>query len=219
MKLAAVLFDLDGTLADTAPDLGGALNRLRVKEGLGPLPLQQLRAHASAGARGLISEGFGISKEHPRYADLQERFLALYEQHICEETCLFPGMADVLDQLEQRRIKWGIVTNKHARFTTPLMEALGLARRAACIISGDTAAKAKPDPAPLLMACSQAGVVPGNAIYVGDDERDVQAGLAAGMGTVIAAWGYCFGAPIATWGGDVIIHEPKEVIGLLERAW
>lgn len=215
----AVLFDLDGTLADTAPDLGGALNRLRVEEGLPVLPLQQLRPHASAGARGLIGEGFGMTKDDLRYTDLQARFLALYEQHICDETRLFPGMEDVLDQLEQRCIKWGVVTNKHARFTTPLMDALGLARRAACVISGDTAARSKPDPAPLLMACSQAGIDPGNAIYVGDDERDVQAGRAARMRTVIAAWGYCFGAPIETWGGDVIIHQPAEVIRLLDRAW
>ena len=123
-KPAAIFFDLDGTLADTAPDLGGALNRLRMEEDFTPLSLQQLRPHASAGARGLIGEGFGMTKDHPEFSDLQTRFLALYEQHICDETRLFPGMEDVLDQLEQRCIKWGVVTNKHARFTTPLMEAL-----------------------------------------------------------------------------------------------
>jgi 2-phosphoglycolate phosphatase len=215
--IQAVLFDLDGTLADTAPDLGGALNRLREEAGMQPLPLDGLRPHASNGARGLIGAGFGIDPKHERFPDLLKRFLALYENQVCTDTRLFPGVAELLVDLEQRSIPWGVVTNKIARFTQPVMAGLDLVQRAACIVSGDTAARPKPDPAPLLMACSMAGVEPDNALYLGDDLRDVQAGRAAGMLTVIAAWGYLAGSPSGEWGADVVIDHPSELIGLLDR--
>jgi N-acetyl-D-muramate 6-phosphate phosphatase len=219
MVIAAVLFDLDGTLADTAPDLGGALNRLREQNGLSPLALDLLRPYASAGARGLLGIGFGLTPEQVLYPEMQKRFLALYESQICADSRLFPGVAELLDDLEQRDIPWGIVTNKIERFTRPLLECLGLHMRAACVISGDSAAKPKPDPAPLLMACKHASVRPASSIYVGDDERDVQAGRAAGMRTVVVSWGYLGGTPVAGWGADIIIDHPVDVLGLLDRAW
>ena len=217
MNVASVLFDLDGTLADTAPDLGGALNRLREESGLPPLALDLLRPHASAGARGLIGAGFGFGPEHKGYPELQKRFLAIYESQLCADTRLFPGVAELLAALDQRAIPWGIVTNKIARYTIPVVAGLALSHRAACVVSGDSTARPKPDPAPLLMACKLVGVLPGQSIYVGDDERDVQAGRAAGMRTVVAAWGYLGGTPIATWGGDFIIDRPSALLGLLER--
>lgn len=216
--IKAVLFDLDGTLADTAPDLGGALNRLREEAGMPPLPLDSLRPHASNGARGLIGAGFGIDPKHERFPDLLKRFLALYENQVCTDTRLFPGVAELLVGLEHRAIPWGVVTNKIERFTQPLMAGLDLVQRAACIVSGDSAARPKPDPAPLLMACAKAGVEPGKALYLGDDLRDVQAGRAAGMLTVIAAWGYLAGSPISEWGADIVIDHPSQLIEILDRA-
>lgn len=218
MVIEAVLFDLDGTLADTAPDLGGALNQLREEAGLPPLLLDILRPQASTGARGLLGIGFGLTPDQPPYPDLQKRFLALYESRICTDTRLFPGVAELLAKLDRREIRWGIVTNKIERFTRPLLECLGLYQRAACIVSGDSTAKPKPDPAPLLMACEIAKVQPLNTMYVGDDERDVQAGRAAGTRTAIAAWGYLGGAPIKEWGADAIIDRPADVLGLLDGA-
>ncbi|CAG4883226.1 Phosphoglycolate phosphatase [Georgfuchsia toluolica] len=216
MAIEAILFDLDGTLADSAPDLGAALNRLREEAGLPPFPLDILRPYASAGARGLIGAGFGLAPDHALYPDLQRRFLAHYASRICVDTRLFPGVVELLAELDRRGIRWGVVTNKIERYTRPLLKCLGLHDRAACIVSGDSAAKPKPDPAPLLMACEIARVRPRNVMYVGDDERDVQAGRAAGMHTVIAAWGYLNGVPIKEWGADTIIDHPADVLVLID---
>lgn len=214
--IEAVLFDLDGTLADTAPDLGGALNRLLEEQGLAPLPMPQMRPHVSGGTRALIRLGFQLSPEDTDYAALAQRFLAHYQAGLCVGTALFPGMAALLDALEARAVKWGVVTNKPQRFTLPLLECLGLKDRAACIVSGDSAARPKPDPAPLLLACTAAGVAPGKAIYVGDDLRDIVAGRAAGMRTVTAAYGYLGVAePFESWQADAVIREPAEILGLL----
>lgn len=214
--IATVLFDLDGTLADTAPDLGGALNRLLVEENLAPLPLQQLRPHVSGGARGLIQIGFRLSPGDAAYAALVHRFLEHYQSDLCTGTTLFPGMEELLDSLEERGIKWGVVTNKPQRFTLPLFEKLGLRHRAACIVSGDSAPRPKPHPASLLLACAATQVAPEQAIYVGDDLRDIVAGRAAGMRTVTAAYGYLGVAePFESWGADAIIREPSEILGLL----
>jgi phosphoglycolate phosphatase len=219
VPVEAVLFDLDGTLADTAPDLGGALNRLLHEEGSSPLPLDQLRPLASAGGRGLIGAGFGVTADDARYPDLLRRFLDHYERDICIHTRLFPGVPELLDELDRRSMPWGIVTNKAHRFTRPLLVRLKLNQRAACVVSGDTASKAKPDPAPLLMACDLAKVTATNVIYVGDDLRDVVAGRAASMRTVVASWGYLSGSPIAEWGADKIIDSPDEVTGLISANW
>ena len=184
----AVFFDLDGTLADTAPDLGGALNQLLMEQGRVALPQALLRPHVSAGTRGLLRIGFGVDPRDASYPLLQQRFLDIYESMLCQATTLFPGISTVLDALDANDIAWGVVTNKPERFTLPLMEELGLATRAAAIVGGDTTTRAKPDPLPLLHACTIAGVSAQSSAYVGDDLRDIQAGRAAGMRTLAAAW-------------------------------
>ena len=213
-----VLFDLDGTLADTAPDLAGAVNRMLTSRGRTPLPLSTLRPVASHGARGLIGRAFGIAPTDPGYEDVRQEFFREYESALCRDTRLFPAMPQTLAALEHADIRWGIVTNKIARFTDPLVHALGLAERAACIVSGDTTAHAKPHPAPLLHAAQAAGLDIAVSIYVGDDLRDVQAGRAAGMRTVAAAYGYLGdGAPVEHWGADHVIHRPDELLPLVKR--
>jgi len=215
----AVLFDLDGTLADTAPDLGSALNRLRGEEGLVDVAFERLRQVASNGVRGLLEIGFDLTPEHDRYARLAQRFLDLYMTGLCVDTVLFDGVADLLGDLEARGIPWGIVTNKQQRFTLPLVADLGLARRAACIVSGDTAARAKPHPDPLLLASKLLDVRPERCMYVGDDIRDIQAGRAAGMTTVAAAYGYLgCSQPISAWGADALVDSPRELLRIVDRA-
>ncbi|MCP4637734.1 MAG: HAD-IA family hydrolase [Methyloversatilis sp.] len=215
-RIRGVLFDLDGTLADTAPDLGGALNRLRVEQGLSELPAETLRPHTSAGARGLIGAGFGITPDDPRYAALAERFLTLYESALCVDTRLFDGMGEVLTRLEQAGIPWGVVTNKAARFTVPLMRELGLHERASSIVSGDSVPVPKPDPAGLRLAASEMDVDVASCLYVGDDERDILAARAASMPSVTAAFGYLGCARHhSEWGADHTIHHPLELLTLL----
>ena len=214
----AVLFDLDGTLADTAPDLALALNRLRAEEGMDELPADAVRAVASAGARGMLGVGFGITPEEWRFAELRDRFLEHYAATVCVHTRLFDGMAELLQELEDRSTRWGIVTNKAARFTLPLVAALGLDRRVACVVSGDTTARMKPAPDPLLFAASVIGLAPGECLYVGDDLRDVQAAHAAGMGVLAASYGYLSGGDPHTWGADGIIDHPLQVLNFLDES-
>lgn len=214
--IEAVLFDLDGTLADTAADLGAVLNRLRSEAGQAPLPSETIRPHVSKGVRGLLRIGFAIEQEDDRYAELHRRFLACYGDSLCVATTLFEGIAELLERLDAESIKWGVVTNKTSRYTLPLMEALGLAQRAACIVSGDSSPRPKPAPDPLLLASTLAGADASRCLYVGDDLRDMQAARAAGMGAVAAAWGYLGdGLPLEEWGADTIIRSPAEVFGLL----
>jgi phosphoglycolate phosphatase len=213
----AVLFDLDGTLADTAPDLGGALNRLRIEQGLDVLPMEVLRPVASNGVRGLLGVGFGIAPDHPQYAGLAERFLELYAGALCVHTTLFAGIGELLDGLDARGIRWGIVTNKQARYTLPLVERLGLSPRAGCVVSGDSTPWPKPHPHPLLLGSSLLGVDTARCAYVGDDLRDIQAGRAAGMATVAAGYGYLGSKePIASWEADHLIDAPIELLRLLD---
>jgi N-acetyl-D-muramate 6-phosphate phosphatase len=186
----AVLFDLDGTLADTAGDLAGAVNRVRGDRGLPPISVDQVRPFASAGARGMLGAGMGISPDHPEYSGLRDAFLAHYAAGLADTTRLFAGVETLLAGLDARSIKWGIVTNKAERFTRPVTTALGLAPRAGVIVSGDTTPHAKPHPAPLLHAAAALGVAAAHCVYVGDDLRDVQAGNAAGMSTIVATYGY-----------------------------
>ena len=211
----AVLFDLDGTLADTAPDLGGALNRLRVERGLAPISLDITRPHTSSGARGMIGAGLGIGPDHPEYDQLRARFLDLYAQNICVDTLLFPGMTELLAALEQRKLRWGIVTNKATRFTQPLIAALGLAARASCVVCGDTTPHSKPHPAPLLHASREIGLPPSACLYVGDDLRDVQAARAAGMPVVAVSFGYLGESDPHTWQADSVIEDPLELLEYL----
>ncbi len=213
----AILFDLDGTLADTAPDLAAAMNRVRTDRGLVPTPYEILRPVASAGARGLIGASFGIKPEDDDYEALRVAFLENYEAAIAVKTRLFDGIESLLTGLVERRLSWGIVTNKAARFTDLLVPQIGL-HHAGCVISGDTTPHSKPHPAPLLEAAHRLGLTPEVCWYVGDDLRDIQAGRAAGMSTVAAAWGYCGHAEPTTWEADAVTTTPLELLNLICQA-
>jgi len=211
-----VLFDLDGTLADTAPDLGFALNQQRLARGMSELPIEAVRSQASSGARGLLKIGFGIEPGQSGYEAMRDEFLEIYEENLARSSRLFPGVSALLEQIERRGLRWGIVTNKAERFTFPLLRALSLIERAACVICGDTTPNPKPHPAPLLAAAKKLGVPPGQCIYVGDDERDVQAGHAAGMPVVVARYGYLGnGRPPEQWGADGFVDSPADLLGVL----
>jgi len=214
--IRTVLFDLDGTLADTAPDLAFALNTLLREHGKASLPYDSIRPVASHGAAGLIELGFGIARDTSRFTPLRERFIAIYRAHLTRETRLFPGMPVLLDQLAARGINWGIVTNKPAFLTDPLIEQLGLQEDAVCVVSGDTTANRKPHPEPMLHASKLAGSKPQECLYVGDAERDIEAGNAAGMQTLVALFGY-IGAQDhpETWGANGLIRAPEEILDWL----
>jgi len=214
--LRAILFDLDGTLADTAPDLATAVNHLRVARGLPPAPYELLRPVASAGARGLISAAFGLKPGDDAYEELRAAFLDRYASALAVESRLFAGIAELLTGLTDHGLKWGIVTNKAARFTDLLVPQIGL-HEAQCVVSGDTTAHPKPHPAPLLEAARRLAVAPQDCWYVGDDLRDIQAGHAAGMMTIAAAWGYCGNAEPVTWNADVIADTPLQVLDLIRE--
>jgi 2-phosphoglycolate phosphatase len=209
---AAVLFDLDGTFADTAPDLGRAVNTMRAARGLAPVALADTRRVTSLGARGLLGVGFGIGPDHADYQAMRDEFLHIYENNLCCDTVLFPGMAELIDGIESRGLRWGIVTNKAERFALPLMQQLGYSERAACIIGGDTTPHMKPHPAPLLAAAKKIGCAPESCIYVGDDERDIKAGKAAGMLTIAVRFGYLNGSNPDTWGADRLVDTPAEIL-------
>lgn len=211
-----VLFDLDGTVIDSAPDLAGAANDMRVRRGLEPSPFEALRAMAGAGARGMIGVAFGVRPGEAGFEALRDEFLDAYTARMLRHTRVFEAMQSVLDALEGRGLPWGIVTNKVTRFTQPIVEGLGLAARAAVVVAGDTTPHAKPHPAPLLAAARALGLAAAECIYVGDDLRDVQAGQAAGMRTVAAGWGYLGqGEPIEAWGADALIAHPHELLKML----
>jgi phosphoglycolate phosphatase len=214
--MQAVLFDLDGTLADTAPDLTRALNRVRAANDLSPLPVESTRSFASSGARGLLKIGFGLNPDDARYESLRLQFLDFYADEICVDTRLFDGIAELLAHLDQDRLPWGVVTNKAERFTLPLLKGLRLATRAACIVGGDTTARLKPHPDSLLHAATVMRLSPSSCLYVGDDLRDMQAARAAGMPALAARYGYLGeGGPIESWQADAIIDHPREVLDYL----
>ncbi|MFN5880784.1 MAG: HAD-IA family hydrolase [Burkholderiales bacterium] len=211
--LAAVFFDLAGTLADTATDLSLPVNAMRVARGLPELALADLRPFASHGARGLIGKALGIKPEDPQYEALRLDFLARYEAAMVVHTRMFDGMPQVLQTLEARGIVWGVVSNKVERYVRPIMSALGVLERAVSAVGGDTTPHAKPHPEPLLHAARLAGVDPRQCIYVGDDLRDIHAGKAAGMATVAAAYGFCGeDLPAVHWGADALIEQPLALL-------
>jgi phosphoglycolate phosphatase len=211
-----ILFDLDGTLADTAPDLAAAANRLRSDRGLEPLELEQLRSLASHGARGMVGRALGLTPGDSAYEAARQSFLAYYEAALCVHSRLFSGMPETLEQLDTRGVRWGVVTNKVARYTEPLLRALGLADRAACVVSGDTTPHAKPHPAPLQYALARCQASAAHSLYVGDDLRDIEAGRAAAMRTVVAGWGYLGeDADIHAWGGERVLVAPLDLLELL----
>ena len=208
-----ILFEFDGTLADTAADLSRPLNKMRAARGMEPLPIEQLRPHASAGARGLIGAGLGIGPEHADFKDLREEFLRHYRDEICVETRLFPGMEALLSGIEGRGLRWGIVTNKATNLTRRIVDELDLAKRAACVVCGDTTPHLKPHPASLLHASSELGIAPAEGVYLGDDQRDIQAARAAGMPCVAVGWGY--GEDLHAWEADDVIARPEDLLSRL----
>jgi len=211
-----ILFDLDGTLVDTAHDLAYALNLQRERHGLATLPLEVVRPYASHGSKGLLFIGFDLSPEDDDFSVMREEYLALYDQVLTRKPILFGGVAELLDTLDKKSVRWGVVTNKPRRFTQPLMQNIGLLQRAACVVSGDDALRPKPYPDTLLLACEQANVSPQACWYVGDAERDIQAGKAAGMQTVVALYGYLgeTDQPEA-WGADVFVNTPLDLLRLV----
>ena len=215
--IRAVLFDLDGTLIDSAPDLGAAADKMRTDRGLPPLPLGQYRPMAGAGARGMLGIAFGAAPEHPDFAALREEFFVNYENCMTRRTLAFDGVGEMIDELQRRGLPWGVVTNKAARFTLPLTRQMPLFASAGAVVSGDTTQYAKPHPAPLLEAARQLNLAPARCVYVGDDERDIVAGLAAGMLTVAATYGYLgSNADTRGWGAHAHIHSPSELLSLLK---
>jgi len=210
---SAILFDLDGTLADTAPDLAYALNTILQQEGYSTLNYETIRPVASNGSAGLLGLGFNITPEHTDYAELQRRLIEVYENNIARETRLFSGMSEVLEQLEQQNIAWGIVTNKPAFLTEPLSEKLGLIGRAGCIVSGDTTDHSKPHPAPMIHACELLSCLPEQCVYIGDAQRDIEAGKNANMHTITARYGYISVHDDPTsWQADAIVDHPSEIL-------
>jgi len=213
-EIKAVLFDLDGTLVDTGPDMAHALNTLLREEGRDDLPYADIRPQVSHGATALMRLGFGLNPGDAGFADLRQRFLDHYARRLCVDSSIFNGMEDVLDRLERMQIPWGIVTNKPGFLTEPLLESLALLDRSACVVSGDTLAQRKPDPAPLLHACQLLQATPLHTLYIGDAERDVIAGSRAGMPTLIATFGYLGpGDRPDDWGADGLIYHPAEILG------
>ena len=215
-QVRAVLFDLDGTLIDSAPDLGGAVDKMRVARGLASLPLERYRPMAGAGARGMLGVAFGIAPDHPEFSELREEFFRNYESCMTEHTYAFKGVPEMISQLVARGFDWGVVTNKSMRFTAPLTRGMALFSTAAAIVGGDSTPYSKPHPEPLLEAARRLGVAPTQCVYVGDDERDVVAGRAAGMITVAARYGYLGGnADALLWGAHVHIDDPLDLLALL----
>jgi len=211
--LEAVLFDLDGTLLDTAPDLIDCANELLLEHGRTPLSAGYFGTIASHGSAAIVRRGFNLEPDDPAMAELGKRYLALYLSRISRLTLPYPGMAETLEALEQRGVLWGVVTNKPASLTEPLMQALGLSPRAACIVSGDTTAHSKPHPAPVLHACELMGVAPARTAMVGDAMRDIVAGQAAGCLTLAALFGYiCAEDEPARWGADGLLGHPLELL-------
>jgi len=213
----AVLFDLDGTLIDTAPDMVAVLLTLLESEGRDPIPYELARSHVSNGSAGLIHLAFPDVSERT-HERLRSEFLDLYEKSVCIKSTLFEGLEPVLDQFDEHGLPWGVVTNKPARMTEPLLAALGLSNRIACQVSGDTIPERKPHPGPLLLACERTGIAPARSIYVGDSSRDIAAGRAAGMFTVAAAYGYIpYDESAAAWNADMIALNVQELTNLLRK--
>nr|WP_297381844.1 phosphoglycolate phosphatase [uncultured Roseateles sp.] len=217
--IRTVLFDLDGTLVDSAPDLAGATNEMLVARGLPEVPFERLRPMVGAGARGMMGVAFGVSPKEMTFPALRDEFFDRYERRLLRATRPFDGVAAMLQALSDDGLSWGIVTNKSERFALPLARGLGWSERAAAVVGGDTTPHSKPHPEPLLEAARRAGVAPAECVYVGDDARDVLAGRAAGMPTIAVRWGYLGdGEPIEAWGADVVLDTPSQLVEWLRAA-
>lgn len=215
--IRAVLFDLDGTLIDSAPDLGAAADALRTRQGMSSLPLEHYRSRAGSGARGMLEVAFGITPDHPDFDALKEAFFVEYTACLVQRTRVFPEVDELLSRLHTHGLRWGVVTNKAERFTAPIARAMSIFDTAAAVISGDTTPHAKPHPAPLLEAARRLDLSPSECLYVGDDERDIIAGRAAGMATVAARYGYLgHGADVASWRADAEVTSPLQLLKCLD---
>ena len=216
-KYAAVLFDLDGTLADTAPDLSFTLNEMLMSRGREPIALDRVRSVASSGAGGLLSKGFETKKNSKEFIQLRLEFLKIYEKNLLRSSKLFKGIECLLTGLEKNKVRWGVVTNKSHRFTVPLLKGLNIFNRAACVISGDTTPHPKPHPAPLFEASRQLGLDPSKCIYIGDDQRDIKAAIAANMDSVAALYGYLgINSPPEAWGATHLIMNPSDIMDIIK---
>ena len=219
VPIHAVFFDLDGTLLDTAPDLVNALNALLATNNRNPLPFDQVRNHVSQGSAALTRIGFPEVKQDSEFEPLRQQLLQYYADSICVDTAPFAEIEELLACIEEQQVPWGIITNKPAWLTDPLLDSLDLTRRAACVVSGDTLPQRKPEPEPLLHACELIGAAPSHSIYIGDDPRDIHAGNAAGMYTCVARYGYIEpGAEVDRWGADFTIRSPKELTRFIQLA-
>lgn len=211
--MALILFDLDGTLVDSAPDLCASLNRIRCQEGLNPLPFETLREYAGSGARGLLKIGFNITESHERFSELKERFLTDYQEHCAEKVACFDGIREMLAGIEAMGCQWGVVTNKFQCFTDPIMKKLGLFDRAAVIVSGDATGKLKPHPDNMLIALQKTNSDASRTPYVGDDIRDSKVAEALSMPFAAASWGYLRSEfPLEQWHADLLAHSPKDIL-------
>lgn len=218
-RVDAVLFDFDGTLVDSAPDMAAAANEMRAAQGMHPAPYESLRRMVGSGARGMVAVAFGVKPGEPHYDELRTDFLVRYECRMLQRTAVFAGMHDVLERLHIHAIRWGVVTNKATRLAAPMIQGLGLSQRCAILIGGDSTPYTKPHPEPLLEAARRLGVPAGRCVYVGDDARDVRAGRAAGMATLAAAWGYLGdGEPIHAWGAEAVLPTPDALLNWLDLA-
>lgn len=218
-SIRAILFDLDGTLIDSAPDLGAAADQMRVARGMPSLPMADYRPFAGSGARGMLRVAFGMQPEDAEFPAMREEFFQNYERRMTQDTTVFDGVADMLDRIVAQRLQWGVVTNKSKRFTEPLSRQMPLFASAGAVVSGDTTPHAKPHPEPLLEAARRIGVDPQDCVYVGDDERDIIAGKAAGMHTVAAVYGYLGEKQsVAHWEADDVINSPHELLKRLNLA-
>jgi 2-phosphoglycolate phosphatase len=218
--LRCILFDLDGTLLDTLEDLAFALNTVLTEEGVAPLPLAAIRPVIAYGAKALLRLGFGEDQDEAVLKQRVDRLLWVYQRHLADRTRLFEGMDEVLETIEAQGRLWGVVTNKHRFLTLPLLERLGLKSRAACIVCGDDVSLSKPHPEPLWLACGLAQVDPGECLYVGDAESDIQAGRRAGMRTLAVRYGYLApGACPERWGADAVVDSPKQLARLLQAGF
>ena len=217
MRFDAVLFDLDGTLVDSAPDLAGAANELRAQHGRPPLPYEAYRPLAGSGARGMLSAAFGLAPGDENYLTLREAFLGLYQRRLLQASSVFAAVPTMLARIEASGRPWGVVTNKALYLAEPLLTGLALRHRAAVLVGGDSTPHTKPHPAPLLHAAGRLGLDAARCVYVGDDARDVQAGRAAGMATVAAAWGYLGpDARLDDWGASGIVDSPDDLLKWLD---
>ena len=215
-EVCAVLFDLDGTLIDSAPDLGAAVDQMRTDRGLPSLPMSVYRPMAGAGARGMLGVAFDMTPDHPEFAAMREEFFGNYERRMTRLTRAFDGIPEMLEAIVRRRFAWGVVTNKSMRFAGPLTRQMPLFSTAGTVVGGDSTPHAKPHPAPLLEAARQLGLAPAQCLYVGDDERDIVAGRAAGMPTVAATYGYLGSrSDVSAWGADACIEAPLALLPLL----